>query len=601
MGEKAASRPWSKEEDDLLKCAIETHGYRDNWKAVAAAVPGRTNKACRKRWLHSLSPGVKKTAWSAEEDRSLIDLYNLHGPKWSYIARQIPGRTDDACSKRYNEALDPNLKRHSWTPDEDNQLLLLHVEMGEKWVDIGKRLQRGGLACRNRYKLLERKGLIYPVPYYPPESYHLFQPENGSSSTFREPTPTHEVLPPIRDPPPFQFSSSSLSAALDDPPRISNVSVEYLNANSVSSSPASQPPTTPGSHSAYDTYDEPMSLDDSAFQTDLQDLSTVYIYDGEGFVSDPAVVYPSGPSRLHLSDAFPASESSYNKSPQQHIPALEEIHSEYITFAENSSSDTSPDIHALEELPSTSSSPLQFIISSTTSPSSPDPDLPSNDTSFSGSLLFSANPSAPSSDTRPRTSVLRNRPQSETQHRLSSSMPILPDGSIRPYACGYPSCWPSNSLTSRACFATSRELFEHNKLHEHNDPEIFEEKPYRCALPDCGRSWKSMNGLQYHLQVSTAHFQQALSSRESTRRADENDSSPTPSTAAESSQDSSGSGKRFTCDQPGCSKGYKTASGLRYHKQHGHPKKIPMQLPNVPPALVRDLNKKSRPKGVSET
>jgi hypothetical protein len=48
MGEKAASRPWSKEEDDLLKCAIETHGTRDNWKAVAAAVPGRTNKACRK-------------------------------------------------------------------------------------------------------------------------------------------------------------------------------------------------------------------------------------------------------------------------------------------------------------------------------------------------------------------------------------------------------------------------------------------------------------------------------------------------------------------------------------------------------------------------
>lgn len=102
------------------------------------------------RWLHSLSPVIKKSAWTTAEDALLVHLYNIHGPKWSFIARQIEGRTDDACSKRYNEALDPNLKRDEWTSDEDERLLQAHVEIGGKWKEIGLKLQRSSLACRNR-------------------------------------------------------------------------------------------------------------------------------------------------------------------------------------------------------------------------------------------------------------------------------------------------------------------------------------------------------------------------------------------------------------------------------------------------------------------
>ena len=74
---------------------------------------------CLQRWLHSLSPNVKKSAWTKDEDQLLLSLYETHGPKWSFIARQIRGRTDDACSKRYREALDPNLKKTEWTAEED--------------------------------------------------------------------------------------------------------------------------------------------------------------------------------------------------------------------------------------------------------------------------------------------------------------------------------------------------------------------------------------------------------------------------------------------------------------------------------------------------
>lgn len=150
---------------------MRDHGEHDNWKTIALSVPGRTNKACRKvclistdyfcstdndlcqsskRWLHSLSPTVKKSAWTADEDTQLLTLYETHGPKWSAIARQIPGRTDDACSKRYREALDPNLKKDEWTPEEDVKLLEVYSRIGGRWGQVGQELQRSGLGCRNR-------------------------------------------------------------------------------------------------------------------------------------------------------------------------------------------------------------------------------------------------------------------------------------------------------------------------------------------------------------------------------------------------------------------------------------------------------------------
>lgn len=104
-----------------------------------------------KRWLHSLCPTVKKTAWTREEDELLLSLYAIHSTKWSVIARHIPGRTDDACSKRYREALDPSLKKGDWIPEEDFHLLQAYKRLGGRWGQIGAELCRSGLGCRNRY------------------------------------------------------------------------------------------------------------------------------------------------------------------------------------------------------------------------------------------------------------------------------------------------------------------------------------------------------------------------------------------------------------------------------------------------------------------
>ncbi|KAG8903700.1 hypothetical protein FRC00_014561, partial [Tulasnella sp. 408] len=69
----------------------------------------------------------------------------------------ITGRTDDACAKRYREALDPNLKKDDWTKEEDEQLLEGYSRHGAAWGKIGEELGRSGLGCRNRWRLLERR------------------------------------------------------------------------------------------------------------------------------------------------------------------------------------------------------------------------------------------------------------------------------------------------------------------------------------------------------------------------------------------------------------------------------------------------------------
>lgn len=112
--------------------------------------------------MHSLSPHVKKSAWTPEEDKQLLALFDKFPNKWSQIARGIPGRTDDACSKRYREALDPTLKKDDWTQEEDGRLrdiVARHTtdSSNPKWVLIGQELGRSSLGCRNRWRLLERK------------------------------------------------------------------------------------------------------------------------------------------------------------------------------------------------------------------------------------------------------------------------------------------------------------------------------------------------------------------------------------------------------------------------------------------------------------
>ncbi|KAK9722268.1 hypothetical protein K7432_002805 [Basidiobolus ranarum] len=149
---------WTPEEDHLLRLAVQLYGDKtEKWAKIAACVPGRTNKNCRKRWFHSLDPSLRKGAWTPEEDELLRQGVERYQGQWSKIAEAIPGRTDDQCAKRWRESLDPSIDRAEWSHEEDGLLLEKYEELGSQWQKISQFFPgRPGLHCRNRWRKIQR-------------------------------------------------------------------------------------------------------------------------------------------------------------------------------------------------------------------------------------------------------------------------------------------------------------------------------------------------------------------------------------------------------------------------------------------------------------
>ncbi|KAI4322311.1 hypothetical protein L6164_022018 [Bauhinia variegata] len=102
--------PWSPEEDSKLKEYIEKNGTGGNWIALPQkAGLRRCGKSCRLRWLNYLRPNIKHGEFSDEEDRIICSLYANIGSRWSIIAAQLPGRTDNDIKNYWNTKLKKKL------------------------------------------------------------------------------------------------------------------------------------------------------------------------------------------------------------------------------------------------------------------------------------------------------------------------------------------------------------------------------------------------------------------------------------------------------------------------------------------------------------
>ncbi|KAG6539155.1 hypothetical protein ZIOFF_004308 [Zingiber officinale] len=95
-------RRWTEAEDAVLFHYVKEHGER-NWNAIAKATGlDRCGKSCRLRWLDHLKPNLRKGPITPEEEQLIVQLQANMGNKWSKIAAHLPGRTDNEIKNFWN-------------------------------------------------------------------------------------------------------------------------------------------------------------------------------------------------------------------------------------------------------------------------------------------------------------------------------------------------------------------------------------------------------------------------------------------------------------------------------------------------------------------
>jgi len=102
-GSHYSGHAFTEEEDELLRNVASEMDF--DWPRIARLLEGKTPAQVAKRWTSKLDPNIKKSRWTAAEDRHIDQLQAIHGNNWKLIAKELPGRPASAIKSRYYNAI----------------------------------------------------------------------------------------------------------------------------------------------------------------------------------------------------------------------------------------------------------------------------------------------------------------------------------------------------------------------------------------------------------------------------------------------------------------------------------------------------------------
>ncbi|KAK4282635.1 hypothetical protein QN277_013990 [Acacia crassicarpa] len=192
---------WSPEEDEKLLRHITKYGH-GCWSSVPKqAGLQRCGKSCRLRWINYLRPDLKRGTFSQEEENLIIELHAVLGNRWSQIAAQLPGRTDNEIKNLWNSCLKKKLRQSGIDPVTHKPLLEVENN-GDNQDRDGEKV--GGVSSNELNLLKSESSRSDGASSYEqnrPSSSTVIAPYNkayardmeGSSSTSKINTPTNFI------------------------------------------------------------------------------------------------------------------------------------------------------------------------------------------------------------------------------------------------------------------------------------------------------------------------------------------------------------------------------------------------------------------------
>ena len=120
---------WKNSEDEILKAAVMKYGL-NQWSRISSLLVRKSAKQCKERWEEWLNPNIKKTEWTKEEEEKLLLLSKSFPSQWKTIGQFI-GRTAFQAMEHYEKLLDKIINKKDVDNNNSNIADPRKLKIGE--------------------------------------------------------------------------------------------------------------------------------------------------------------------------------------------------------------------------------------------------------------------------------------------------------------------------------------------------------------------------------------------------------------------------------------------------------------------------------------